>query len=243
MDASANSQPLAREPLYQQVCAHLERQIATGKWKPNAALPSESDLAWQLGVSTGTVRKALDRLVADRLVVRRQGRGTFVIDHALPEAASRFERLRQRNGKRVACRAQLLQKSSGNPTPIERDQLQICADEPVVRTRRLWYTPIRPLMLEETCLATSRLPGLKPDEVGDWSITALAQQHGVYLIRALEKVRLEPASHESAALLKIRPETILLRLDRIISSTHDAPIEWRSGCCHLQDEYYLADLT
>ena len=75
-------------PLYLQVCELLTRRIADGAWKPNTTLPNEMDLARDMGVSTGTVRKALEKLEADRLVVRRQGRGTFVVDQAAPEAAS-----------------------------------------------------------------------------------------------------------------------------------------------------------
>ena len=105
MAIAAKSSALAREPLYLQVCELLSRQIASGVWKPNAALPNELELARELGVSTGTVRKALERLEADRLVMRRQGRGTFVIDQTGPEAASRFERLRQRDGDTIVWSA------------------------------------------------------------------------------------------------------------------------------------------
>src|SRR5262249_17855515 len=102
---------LAREPLYLQVCELLMRQIAGGVWQPNAALPNELELARELGVSGGTVRKALEKLEADRLVVRRQGRGTFVVDQTAPEAASRFDRLREADGNPVAWHAKLIQQS------------------------------------------------------------------------------------------------------------------------------------
>jgi GntR family transcriptional regulator len=243
MEVSSKSRSLGREPLYHQVYVFLMSQIASGTWKPRASLPNETDLALQLGVSTGTIRKALDKLAADQIVVRRQGRGTFVVDQTQPEATSRFELLRQRNGERVVSRTELLQSSSGDPTQLEQERLQIPADQPVVRKRRRLSTLGRSLMVEDACLATSRLPGLEPNDVGDWSITALAQQHGVHLLRASEKVSVEAASPEIADLLHVQPETMVLRLDRIVSATGDAPIEWRIGFCHLQDEYYLANVN
>jgi GntR family transcriptional regulator len=237
------TQSFAREPLYEQVCALLQQQIASGKWKPRAPLPNELDLARELGVSAGTVRKALDKLGADRIVVRRQGRGTFVVDQAHPKEALRFERLRQGNGDPIEWRAELLQQGSGNASTVEQQWLRIGAGEPVVRTRRLWCTQKRPLMVEDTCLATSRLPGLNPDEAGELSITALAQGYGVLLARASERVSAEVTSQEAARLLRIKPDTVLLRCDRIIRSTNDEPIEWRSAHCHMQGEYYLAKVA
>jgi GntR family transcriptional regulator len=236
------SNGLAREPLYLQVCELLTRQIAGGVWKPNAALPNELELARELGVSSGTVRKAMEKLEADRLVVRRQGRGTFVIDQATPEAASRFDRLRQSDGKRISLRAELLHESSGRPTPIEQEALQIGRDEPVARKRRLLGGPGGPFAVEEACLAVACLPGMPVDGVGDWSLVALAQRHGVHVARASEEVRMVAAPPDVAALLAIQAGTVLLLLDRTIFSAEEAPLEWRRAYCHLRDEFYLADV-
>src|SRR3954449_5070932 len=68
-------------PLYRQVRDTLVRRIADGVWRPGQLLPSEPELAVDLGVSQGTVRKALDEMAAENLVIRRQGRGTFVARH------------------------------------------------------------------------------------------------------------------------------------------------------------------
>jgi len=125
MAVAMKSCALAREPLYVQVCELLIRQIADGAWKPNAALPNEMELAREMGVSAGTVRKALEKLETDRLVVRRQGRGTFVVDQAAPEAASRFDRLRRSDGEPLTWSSRLLDHGGGEPTPSEQRMLQI----------------------------------------------------------------------------------------------------------------------
>ncbi len=243
MAASTKGRAFARAPLYLQVAELLARQIASGVWKPNGILPNENELARELGVSAGTVRKALEKLEADRLVMRRQGRGTFVIDQTTPEATSRFDRMRRMDGEPIAWHAKLLQQSIGGPTSIEQNALQIGPDEPVARKRRLLSAPTRAFLVEDACLAVSRLPGLHADAVGDWNPTALAQRHGVHVARAREEVRVIEASHEVAALLSVEPGTMLMRLDRIISSLDAAPIEWRSASCHVQDEYYLAEVN
>ena len=234
---------LAREPLYLQVCELLTRQIAVGVWKPNAALPNELELARELGVSSGTIRKAMEKLEADRLVVRRQGRGTFVIDQTRPEIASRFDRMRQGDGEPIVWGAELLEHGSGTPTGHEQGVLLLGPDEPVARKRRLLVASARPFAVEETCLVIGRLPGLEGTDLGDWSLTLLAQQHGVHVARACEEVRLTTASQEVAMLLLVEPGTVLVQLDRIISTADGSPLEWRSAICHLREEYYHAEVN
>ena len=242
MAVAIKSCALAREPLYIQVCELLTRQIADGAWKPNAALPNEMELAREMGVSAGTVRKALEKLETERLVVRRQGRGTFVVDQAAPEAASRFDRMRRSDGEPLVWNAKLLQQSSGEPTLPEQRMLQLGPRERVIRKQRLLSISGRPFAVESACLAVARLPGLE-GEVGDWCVAALAQQHGVHLAHAFEEVRLLSAERETATLLAVEPGTRLLLLDRVIQSIEQAPIEWRSAACHMRGEYYLADVV
>jgi GntR family transcriptional regulator len=234
---------LAREPLYLQVCELLIRQIAGGVWQPNGALPNELELARELGVSSGTVRKALEKLESDRLVVRRQGRGTFVVDQTAPEASSRFDRLRQADGNPVDWRAKLIQQDSGLPTPFEQRLLRIGPDERVARKRRLLSKPAGIVGVEDASLVLKRLPGLEGAEVGDWCVMALAQRHGVHIASASEEVRLAEAPSEAAALLSIKAGTVLLRLDRIMFASDEAPIEWRSVFCLVRDEYYLSEAS
>ena len=87
------------QPLYLQIKALLEKSLEVREWGPGAAIPSEIELAGRFGVSQGTVRKAIDALAADNLVVRRQGKGTFVATHTEEQASSfRFLRIRHNDG-------------------------------------------------------------------------------------------------------------------------------------------------
>ena len=89
--ASAPGLPApAFSPLYQQIKGLILQGLENGEWKPGEAIPSEMELALRFRVSQGTVRKAIDELAAENLVVRRQGKGTFVATHAERHVQYRF---------------------------------------------------------------------------------------------------------------------------------------------------------
>src|SRR6188474_3550536 len=89
-------------PLYLQLRDALAERIAHGEWKPGTAIPNESDLAREFGVSSGTMRKALDLMEGEHLLTRRQGRGTFVNDQSSEELAERFSNIHAAEGERIA---------------------------------------------------------------------------------------------------------------------------------------------
>ena len=234
---------LARRPLYLQVCDLLTGRIAGGEWKPGAVLPNELDLARELSVSAGTVRKALDKLEADRLVVRRQGRGTFVVDHASQEMAVRFDRLYHGDGGRIAEHTEVLERTVDRPTEDEQARLKIHAYAAVLRTRRLLKRNGHALVLEVASVAIGQLPGFQPEDCEDCPIATLAQKHGVHLAQASERVSMTPATPEVAQLLRIEPGKMLLKFDRLILSIGFRPVEWRLGLSDAKECIYLATMS
>jgi GntR family transcriptional regulator len=80
-------------PLYRQIKDFLIRSLEEGEWGPGDGIPSEGELAARFNVSQGTVRKAIDEMAAENLLVRRQGKGTFVATHSDPRSFYRFLRL------------------------------------------------------------------------------------------------------------------------------------------------------
>jgi GntR family transcriptional regulator len=232
------------QPLYLQVRNLLAERIASGVWVPGSMLPNEMDLARELGVSPGTVRKALDNLESDRLVLRRQGRGTSVVDQASGDLASRFSNFRDAAGVRVAGDLELLTQTQDTPTPIERERLQLSAGEPVLRTTRLRRYQGHLYMHETVVLAVSRFPGLEGVDAGAFRISSLAQRYGIHLAKASEWLTLEAATPEAAKLLGVAPRSQLMKLDRVIYSAAGPPVEWRVGFCRLvEDLVYLAEIT
>src|SRR5690606_23219620 len=98
----------AFSPLYQQIKGLLLQSLDRGDWKPGEAIPSELELAARFQVSQGTVRKAIDELAAENLLLRRQGKGTFVDTHYEAKVRFRFLRLTYDDGKQAVSGSQIL---------------------------------------------------------------------------------------------------------------------------------------
>jgi len=232
------------EPLYAKVRNTLAARIASGVWAPGSMLPNEIDLARELGVSSGTVRKALDALESDRLVVRRQGRGTSVVDQASGEVAARFSNIRDAEGRRIVGDMELLAQTKAQPSEMDRQRLQLDAGDPVLRTTRLRRFRNRPFMYEEVSLAMSRFRGLDSSNAGNYRVSALAQRHGIHLAKAAEQLTFNEATPEAAEQLEIQVRSPLLKLDRVVYAASGYPVEWRVAFCNLADGLlYFADMT
>jgi len=232
---------ISTRALYIQVRDHLAQQIAQGALKPGSPLPSELELADRLGVSLGTLRKALEALESERLIMRRQGRGTFVRDHAA-DAQFPFDNLRTKDGQQIPFTVQFLGTMRERADAEEQKRLELEGPEVVVRCRQVRRYE-GPFMFEQMSLAVSRFSGLDCAELrGPYQIPVLAQEHGVLVGCGSESVEIAQASAEVSALLEVDPGTPLLKLDRIIHSLDLVPLEWRVGYCQLAAIKYVTIL-
>jgi GntR family transcriptional regulator len=227
-----------------QVRDALVERIATGEWKPGFAVPNEGDLARDLGVSSGTVRKALELLETDKLVTRRQGRGTFVNDPASDELACRFIRLRTSEGERVSgeVTSQVISECGANE--LECSRLRLRAGDDVYRIRRVRSHRGCNFMVADVTLPAALFPRLAgrgdiPSRVG-----ALAPWNGMLLGGATERVTISVPPEEVRDLLGVATGTPVLRLDCVLGllGSH-RPVAWRIGHVHLPDGYYFAELN
>src|SRR5688572_133050 len=145
----------AFSPLYQQIKGLILQSLQAGEWKPGEAIPSEMDLAARFRVSQGTVRKAIDELAAENLVVRRQGKGTFVATHAEQHVQYRFLKLMPDGGslgaEGPAHRAVLECKRVRATAEVAR-ALGLRSGDPVVQVRRVLSFGGVPTILEEMWL-------------------------------------------------------------------------------------------
>ena len=138
-----------------------------GEWKPNAAIPNEGDLAREFGVSSGTMRKALDLMEGERLLTRRQGRGTFVNDQSSDELAERYSNIRTADGERIAGREQMLSIVQGPANPAECARLRLRADDKVWRIQRVRLHKGEPFMVEDVAMPAALFPDLDEQEEFD----------------------------------------------------------------------------
>lgn len=235
--------PFSTRPLYLQVRDLLVARIATAEWKPGATLPNEVDLARELSVSPGTVRRALEEMEGERLIYRRQGRGTFVADHTSEELAIRYTNIRTSKGVRFAGEIALARLTAGEAQELEQKRLRLRPGAQVMRIHRVRQSAGVPFMVEDVTLPESLFPGLSGLQEVPHRITLLAQQFGLLLGRAEEQVRVSKADGEIAKELQVAKDTPILVLDRVVYTLDGRPVEWRSGKCHLGDEVYWTEMT
>jgi GntR family transcriptional regulator len=229
-------------PLYLQLRDALAERIAHGEWKPGTAIPNESDLAREFGVSSGTMRKALDMMEGEHLLTRRQGRGTFVNDQSSDEMAMRFNNVRSKDGQQVTGRVRTVEMTEGKANDRERDRLALQSSDTVYRIRRVRLQGDRPFMTEEISYPAALFPGLMDTKNPSHRITVLAQQYRLLLGKAEERVSIGKANATIATDLVIAADSPVMLLDRVVHDLDGRPVEWRTGYCHFTDQYYLADI-
>ena len=227
--------------LYLQVRDYLAQQIALGTFRPGAVLPNELQFAEQLGVSLGTLRKSLETLEKERLITRRQGRGTFVRNHA--EGTQLFlDNIRTKDGQRVPFTVAVLDMVEAPASAEEQRRLALHGPERIARCRQV-RSYNGPFMFEEIALPAPRFPGLAGKALKrPFQIAALAQEHGVFLGEASECIEITTVTPQIGVLLRLEPGTPLLKLDRVHFSLDRVPLEWRVGYCELTSIKYVTKL-
>ena len=233
----------SNRPLYLQLRDALAERISGGEWKPGSAIPNESDLAREFSVSAGTMRKALDLMETERLLTRRQGRGTFVNDHASEELSARFSNLRASDGSRVCGEVKSAEIAEGTANELECERLRLRAGDDVYRIHRILHHKGQVYLVEEASLPAELFPGLAQKRGVSDRIIVLAQEHGLLLGKAVERVSLGQASPSLAQALGIASGAPIMVLDRVVMALDGRPIEWRVGYCHLVDKYYMAEMV
>jgi GntR family transcriptional regulator len=232
------------KPLYMQVRDVIIERIGKGEWKPGAAIPNEVDLAREFGISSGTMRKALDILEAERAVTRQQGRGTYVTDQSSDARISRFWRIGGVDGAAVVGESKAIDIVEAPANDDERRRLMLGPHDDVYRIRGIYLNRKLPFMVEEAALPAALFPRLLKRKGTPHRIAAIAQEYGILLGRADERISIRNAPAYVAEALCIAPDTPVMRLDRIIRMLDGQPVEWRIAHCNLAGGcFYLAEMT
>ena len=231
----------AFSPLYQQIKLLITRSLQEGEWKPGEAIPAETDLATRYRVSQGTVRKAIDELATENLVVRRQGKGTFVATHAEEQIQYRFLRLAPDDEKpRGMARHFIDCKRMRPPAPIAR-ALDLKGAEGAVLVRRTLLQDDIPVVLDEIWLPAGPFKGLTAERLRDYvgpMYEMFEAEFGVRMIRAEEKIRAVAADASTADVLAVAEGTPLLSVERLSYTYGDKPVELRRGLYRTDRHYY-----
>ncbi|CAJ0788734.1 HTH-type transcriptional repressor NagR [Ralstonia psammae] len=219
-----------RLPRYQQLRDDLAAQIAQQHWRPGDAIPTEAELAKMYNVAVGTVRKAVDVLVAEGLLERFQGRGTFVRRASFASSLFRFFRFQSESGERRIPESRILKRDVLDAPSAPAAGLQIETGSPVIRLTRLRLLDGAPMLAEEIWLPYDRfspLATLELDAFGDLLYPLYETHCGQIIASAEETLTAEAVNATYARLLRIKPGDPVMVIERIARGYDRVPLEWR----------------
>ena len=238
--------PPAFSPLYRQIKALMTRSLQQSVWRPGEAIPSEMELAARFKVSQGTVRKAIDEMATENLLVRRQGKGTFVATHAEERVQFRFLRLTPDDGHAGGMQRRLIDCRRQRAPAEVAQALQMRASDNAIRVRRLLSFREVPVVLDDIWLPASLFKGLTAERLSDYRgpmYGLFESEFGVRMIRAEEQIRALAADAAAAQLLSIKVASPLLSVERLSFTYGDKPVELRRGLYHTASHYYRNELS
>ncbi len=233
-------------PLYRQIKTLMTRSLQAGEWRPGDAIPSELELAARFKVSQGTVRKAIDELATDNLLVRRQGKGTFVATHSEQQAQYRFLRLAADEGPAEPAQRRFIDcRRLRAPADVAR-AFGLKSGDAAVQVRRVLSFRGRPVVFDDIWLPGRLFKGLSAERLSGYRgpMYALFEtEFGVHMVRAEEKIRAVAADAAAAELLGVAPGSPLLSVERLSLTYGDRPVELRRGLYQTEAHHYRNELN
>ncbi|MDG1692315.1 MAG: GntR family transcriptional regulator [Methylophilaceae bacterium] len=233
------------EPLYVEVKKKITQSLIQGEWVPGEAIPSEIELANIYDVSQGTVRKAIDDLSAESILVRRQGKGTYVATHNEENIQLRFLRLTSQFGLNEKLDNQLISFSKEKATNKLAKILNINPSSTIISVTRILTFNENPLILDVIKIPAQSFRGLTAEMIveNNGSMYRMYEtDFGVRMLRADEKILAITANSETASHLKVQENHPLLSVERISYTYKNKPLEWRLGLCVTDNHFYRSEL-
>lgn len=233
----AERSPAALEsrPLYQQARDTLMQQIASGILQPGDFLPSEQQLAANLGISVGTVRKATEDLVSQGILERQHGRGTQIVPHTSDRSRFRFFRFAHPDGRLARLTARLISRKIQTPSKEEQRRLALTKDDQVIVLTRSRSEDGVPLIFERISIPEKRFAKLVIEPGRDMleELYVLFQKQCGEMVRtAVDEVHFDTSSALFSKELQIEPGSPVLLVKRVALSLTKEPLEFRQSWTH-----------
>lgn len=241
-------------PLYRQAKRELQRLVESGRYGPGETLPSESDIARALGVSIGTLRKAVDELVHEHVLVRRQGKGTFVAVHNNDRFLFQFFHVEPREDFSAGEEMHPLEYphvecvgfERGRPDETEAAVLRIRPADTVLRIGNRLSLAGRPVVHDRLVLAAHTFKGLTEKRFRERPSTIYnlyQADHGITVLRARERARAVSADRETARVLGVAVGSPVLEVHRVALTFGDKPVEYRVSSINTVSHDYVSLLA
>jgi GntR family transcriptional regulator len=227
---------------YKEVKEALLDALAQGEWKGGETIPSEKRLGERFGVSIGTLRKAIDELVAENLLVRHQGLGTFVAEHRRDEHFFRFFRMVRHDGEKTYPSVSLLSFRKGRATQEVAALLQIQPGCGVFHFTNQLSLHGQPVLIDNITLPEARFAGLTEMKLRNRPNTLYhfyQATFGINVIGTDERLRVAVANAREAELLGLPTGAPLLEVRRVAWSYHGIPVEVRISHVDTRDYEYI----
>lgn len=227
--------------LYMQIKDLLTARLGKGEWLPGSIIPSEMNLAQELGVSQGTVRKAITELVENNVLTRKQGRGTFVSNHDPDRALFHFFHVTDNQGLKVLPDSSVLHCRRKPASRKEASKLQLAVGTNIIRIERVRNFSAKPTMVETITLPAKPFGDLGREGNHDLPNTLYElyeKQYGITIHSADEQLRAVAASRHDAKILKLEVGTPLLEIERVALTLDKMPVELRISRCSTKNHHY-----
>ncbi len=233
-------------PLFRAVKRALLQSIEAGVVAPGAALPSEIELAASFGVSIGTLRRAVDDLVAEHILLRRQGRGTFVATHTSDRFLFQFFHIERSDGLREVPDVELV---SFERVRLDEDgaaALDLKSGEPALQIENRLKLQGRPVVHDRLLLPLALFRGLTEKRWRERPSTIYhlyQSEFGITVVRALERLRAVGADRNTARVLGVPVGEPMLQVRRVAIGLGAKSVEYRVSTVATAQHEYVNMLT
>ena len=231
------------QPLYKQVYDVLLQRLKDGVWRAYDLLPSEFALADELGVSQGTVRKALNQMVDEQLLLRQQGKGTYVAGHTQESSLFRFFRWREPNGESLVPSTKVVSSKRRLATKSEQKALSLKHGESVEELVRLRSLLDKPALLEFVIQPLSIFPDIDTHiDLPNSLYTLYQEQYGICVVSVRDQLRATSLPAKYAHYLGVPAGEPVLMVERASINIDGRTVEWSHAYSSTEQFVYLVDL-
>ncbi len=229
-------------PLYRVVKRSLLQAIESGAFPPGETLPSEAEIAAQMSISIGTLRRAVDELAAEHILVRRQGRGTFVATHNTDRFLFQFFHVERDDGRREAPIVDLVSFERVRVDDDPAQALQLRLGDPVIQIENRLRLQGMAVIYDRLTLPATMFKGLTEKRFRERPSTIYQlyqSDFGITVVRAQERARARAADRNAARVLGLAVGMPVMQVHRTALTFGDRPVEHRVSIINTAHHDYV----